>query len=131
MLGRDRIAILEPGIADLTPADTGKAGQLHRQPFGIGVAFAQLQQTVLAGAVCGIAQHFVDLEILGRLPQYPAERRAAVGARQRLGVTQKTAATAKPIMPTSTSDEIANMPKRTSILLTVAWNTLCMMRTNT
>ena len=131
MLGGDGVAVLETGVADFAAADAGKARQFHRQPFGVGVALAQLHQTMLAGTVGGVAQNLVDLEILGRLPQHPAEWRAAVGARQRLGVTQKTAAAAKPIRPTSTSDEIANMPKRTSILLTVAWNTLCMMRTNT
>ena len=79
------VAILEPGKAHLEGLDARGARQLAGDPFGIGAAFAHVQQRVRPFAARGETQDFVHLEIFGRGTQYAvAERRTPGGGwRQR------------------------------------------------
>ena len=74
-----RLAILEPGIADGAQRHARRLGNSPRRFFGVEPAFFHPQPQVLTFAGQRDIQHFVDLEIFSRRFQYRAAQGLAIG----------------------------------------------------
>src|SRR5437879_2191005 len=80
-LTRDRMAVLQAGVADRVGCRTCEFRKLARYPIGIRAAFLYAHEYMLARAVGTEAEVFVDEEILRRRAQHATQRRAAVRIR--------------------------------------------------
>lgn len=78
-LASQRLAILQPGIADIALRHTSGTGQATRRLLGVETALLHPQPQVLAMAGQRNVQYLVDLEVLGGGLEYGLATSLAMG----------------------------------------------------